>query len=67
MIVSISLMTAVVLGTATPGEVIQSAVGNFQCMPIEKINQVSGGTDRITVNNFVLSEKKAFLRLGKLN
>ncbi|HCH72206.1 MAG TPA: hypothetical protein DFK19_09505 [Ochrobactrum sp.] len=65
MIVSVSLMTAIVLGTATPGEVIQSAVGNFQCMPIEKINQVSGGTDRITVNNFVLSEKESPLAPGQ--
>lgn len=65
MIVSVSLMTAVVLGTATPGEVIQSVVGNFQCMAIEKISQVSGGSDQITINNFVFGEKESPLVPGQ--
>ncbi len=65
MIAGVSLMTAVVLGTATLGEVIQSAVGNFRCMAIEKISQVSGGSDQITINNFVVGEKESPLVSGQ--
>lgn len=65
MIASYSLLTAIVLGTGTPEEVIQSSVGNFQCMAIDKVSQVSGGSGQVTINNFVVSEIKSSLVPGQ--